>query len=237
MAEIAAGLLADSAVCGIVYASKSAYCAAGKTDLTLTIDNQLKDVSLTLPLLFIDGCKRVEDPKSEIAPQTSTTAKFKKKATSSELKGALIYELHRASEDPYKFYVFVAWQASCYRSTRIYTRLLFDRADAISSIDRLEDIYQKLSDQLIKTHDDYLIQSYTFPDGAGIGLKSHCTGKKHRELYLTITDSVSKEGTTQILWIGPNVDMKDSKSTKSFGQSIKEIKDEVVLFEKGFKIG
>jgi hypothetical protein len=216
MAEfgIGAAFLASSA-------GASAYYATGKTDLTLTIDNQLQGVRLTLPVLFIDGGKRIEDPTSEIASQTSMTAKFKKKTTSSELSGALVYELQHESEDPYRFYVFVAWKAFCHRSTRIYTRLLFDRSDATCSVDRLKDVYQKLSHHFVKTRDDGLVQSYPFQNGSSIGLKSHCTGKKHRELLLTITDDVSQADDSQPLWIGPSVDAQEAGKISLMKKTVK----------------
>jgi hypothetical protein len=209
MAELATGLLVCGAGAGIAYACKCVYCAAGKTDLTLIIDNHLEDVHLTSSVLIVDGCKIIESPTSEIAPKTSMKAKFKKRATSSKLEGALICELQRTSEDPYKFYVFMAWQASCFRSTRIYTSLLFNQANATCGADLLADIYQKLSHKLVKTRDGHLTQSYTLYDGSGIGLWSYDTGRKHRKLYLTITNAISQADATQILWMGPSVNAQN----------------------------
>jgi hypothetical protein len=201
---IGAALLASGAGAGVYYAT-------GKTDLTLTIDNQLQDVRLTSPVLFIGGSKRIVDSMPEVAHQTNIVAKFKKKTMNKALKGALIYKLQHESEDPYRFYVFVAWKAPCHRPTRIYTRLLFDQSDTTCSVDRLKDIYQKLSHHFVKTRNDDLTQSYTFQNGSGISLRSHCTGQRHRELRLTITDDVSQANDTQPLWIGPSVDAQDAK--------------------------
>jgi hypothetical protein len=225
MAElgIGAALLASSA-------GASAYYATGKTDLSLTINNQLQDARLTSPILFIDGGKRIEDPTPEIAPQTSMTAKFKKKTTSNELKGALIYELQGVSSD-YRFYVLVAWRASCHRSTRIYTRLLFDQVDTTCDAGRLKDIYQRLSHQLVKTHDDDLIQSYTFRNGLGISLKSHTSGKKHRELHLTITNSVSQEHGTQPLWIGASIEVQDVEKRSIIEKTVKAFETMMTTME------
>jgi hypothetical protein len=205
-------LLAVGAAAGFAY-------AASKKDVTVVIHNQLQHAYLTSPVLFIDNGETKNNPAFSIAPRTSMAFKCKKRSMDTAFSGALIYELHNTSRSSYRFHVLIAWQAESFDSTRIYTRLLFDHANARCDANRLRYICQSLRHNFVKASEYSLMHSYIFQNGAGISLNAYRAGsKKQRELHLAITSNVNPRYSIQPLWIGQRAVAKSMKRSSTLSK-------------------